>query len=180
MFAAEEITVDAEFGTAIARLTQLIQGGAMHAPSEAAYEEGLAIVRRVGPFGSARGLSKLVRVRLLEPIRRGQTLSVPLRWEATGSAGELFPVLDADLILARHGNDQVLLGMAGTYRPPFGRAGAVLDRAIMHRIATATIRTLLEGLAEAISDAVADEEAQPQPRPGGAPWSRTVLDTQEP
>ena len=175
MFAAEEVTVDAEFGTAVARLTHMLSRDALHAPSEAAYEEGLALVHRVGPFGSARGLSKLVRVQVLEPIRRGETLSVPVRWEATGSAGELFPVLDGDLILARHGTDQVLLGMTGSYRPPFGRAGAALDRAIMHRIASATIRSLLAGVAAEI----AEPSAATQQRAGSRSWRRNIPDAVE-
>lgn len=162
MFAAEEVTLEAEFDVATARLTQLINRGALQAPSEAAYEEGVTSLLRVGPFGDARGLSKLVRVSLMEPIRRGVTISAPLRWEATGAAGDLFPVLDADLTLTRHGTSQVRLGLTGSYRPPFGRAGAALDRVIMHRIATATIQSLLGSVA----DAIADPAAQQQPRAG--------------
>ncbi len=122
MFAVHEVTVEASFDVAVARLTHLINHGALDAPSEAAYEDGLAAVLRVGPFGSVRGLSKLVRVRFLAPVRRGGTLSVPLRWEATGTAGELFPVLDADLMVARAGDDRVGIALAGSYRAPFGQA----------------------------------------------------------
>ncbi len=173
MFAAEEVTVEARFDVAVARLTHLINQGALHDPSEAAYEDGVAAVLRVGPLGGARGLSKLVRVRWLEPIRRGVTMSVPLRWEATGATGELFPVLDADLILAEHGDDQVLLSLTGSYRPPFGWAGAALDRAIMHRVATATMQSLLARIADAVSDPAAQEA-----RPDGAPPWRPVIDPQ--
>ncbi len=122
---------------------------------------------RVGPFGGMSGLSKLVRVQFLEPVERGGTLTIPLRWEATGAAGDLFPVLDADLILARNGGDQTLLALAGSYRPPLGKAGTVLDRAIMHRIATATIRSLLHSLAEAIGNGA--PQAQPGLEPA-RPW----------
>ncbi len=173
MFAAGEVVVDARFDAALARLTHLINQGALHAPSEAAYEDGLAAVLRVGPFGSARGLSKLVQVRWLEPVRRGATMRVALRWEATGASGELFPVLDADLTLARHGDDQVLLDLTGSYRPPFGRAGAALDRAIMHRVAAATIKSLLRRVADAVSDPAGQQE-----RPDGAPAWRPVIDPQ--
>jgi hypothetical protein len=176
MFAAAEVTVETRFDVATARLTHLINRGALHAPSEAAYEEGLAAVLRVGPFGSTRGLSKLVQVRLLEPTRRGVTMSVPLRWEATGATGELFPVLDADVILTPDGTDRVRLGLTGSYRPPFGRTGATLDRAIMHRIATATIQSLLGRFAEAI----ADPAVQQQPRAGSASRWRLVIEPQEP
>jgi hypothetical protein len=92
---------------------------------------------RVGPFGDKRGASKLVRACFAPPVRRGAAVTVPLRWEAAGAAGEPFPVLDADLILARHGEDQTLLALTGPYRPPFGQAGALLDKAIMHRLAAA-------------------------------------------
>jgi len=74
-------------------------------------------------------------------------------------------VLDADLILTRDGDEQVLLGLSGSYRPPFGRAGAVLDRALMKRIATATVRSLLENMAGTI----ADPAPEPLPEPGPAP-----------
>jgi len=152
MFSAEEVTLQVPFDLACARLLHVLNQGALLAPSEAAYEDGLSVVLRVGPFGGARGLSKLVRVRWLEPIRRAGTMAVPMRWEATGATGELFPVLDADLILASHGRDQAVLRLTGSYRPPFGRAGAVIDGALMHGIATATIRSLLRGVRTAISD----------------------------
>ena len=69
--------------------------------SEAAYKGGLVAGLRVGPFGGVRGLSKLVQVRFTEPVRRDGALRMPVRWEATGAAGELFPVLDGDLTLHR-------------------------------------------------------------------------------
>lgn len=159
MFAVHEVTVGVPPNVAAVRLASLVTGDGLRRAADAAYEGGLAVLR-VGPFGGVRGLSKLVRVRVLEPAERGGTLTVPLRWEATGAAGELFPVLDADLILARNGSDQALLALAGSYRPPLGKAGTVLDRAIMNRIATATIRSLLQSLAEAIASPA------PQTQPG--------------
>jgi hypothetical protein len=152
MFAAEEVSVGAALDVAVTRLTQVIDRDALHAPSEAAYEEGVAAVLRVGPFGSTRGLSKLVEVRWLDPIRHGRAITVPLRWEATGMAGELFPVLDADLVLVPDGADRTTVRLTGSYRPPFGRAGAALDRAIMHRITRATMQSLLASVAAAIED----------------------------
>ena len=155
MFVAHDVPVDVPFDVATSRLIHLINQGALHDPSEAAYEEGLTSVLRVGPGGSARGLSKLVRVRWLEPVWRKDTMSVPMRWEATGATGELFPMLDADLIVARHGDDQVELRLTGSYRPPFGAVGATLNRVVMHHLATATIRSLLTGIARSVSDPAA-------------------------
>ena len=151
MFAVYEVSVEVPFEVAAARLVNVTRRGALSSACEAAYEDGLTAVLRVGPFGGRRGFSKLVRVCCLEPARRGATVTLPLRWEATGPAGELFPVLDADLLLTRHGDDQAVLAITGSYRPPFGQVGALLDKAIMHRLATATIRFLLESLSEAIA-----------------------------
>jgi hypothetical protein len=176
MFAGHEVTIEAPFEMAATRLVNLLHRGALSGICEGAYEGGLAAVLRVGPFGGTWGLSKLVRVCFAEPVRRGATITVPLRWEATGAAGELFPVLDADLILTRHGDDRTLLALTGSYRPPFGQAGAVLDRVIMHRLATATIRSLLEGL----SDAITHPAPQHEPAPGtAAPRPQPAIEPEE-
>ena len=154
----------AGFGPAASRLLHVISEGVLHTASATAYEAGMTAVVRVGPFGEMRGASKLVRVQFLAPVRRGAVMTFPLRWEAAGHAGDLFPVLDADLILARYG-DNVQLGVSGSYRPPWGRAGAALDRALMKRVAAATIRSLLENLGRTIADPAAD----PLPDLGPAP-----------
>lgn len=160
----------AGFETAVSRLIHLINTGVLRASSATAYQEGQNAVLRVGPFGAVPALSKLVRVQFLDPVRRGESITFPLRWEAAGPAGDLFPVLDADLILARHGEDYVQLGLSGSYRAPFGRAGAALDQAVMKRLAAATIRSLLDDMARAI----ADPAPEPHPERGPAPtWPLT-------
>ena len=68
-------------------------------------------------------------------------------WHGTG----LFPALEADLILAAKGQDQTQVTLHGYYRPPFGRLGAGLDRALMHRVASATIRALLHSVADTLA-----------------------------
>ena len=74
-----------------------------------------------------------------------------LRWEATGASGALFPALDADITLTPAGPDSSLLTLDGAYRPPLAALGAGLDRAILHRVATPTARSLLSQIAESIS-----------------------------
>ncbi len=154
MFAVQEISVEVPFETAAIRLVGVLHNGTLNGVCEGAYEGGLSTVLRVGPRGEAGGISKLVRVCFLEPVRRGSTLTAALRWEATGVAGDLFPVLDADVSLSPQGEDRTLLRLTGSYRPPFGLAGALLDRAIMHRLADATIRSLLEGLSATLTEPV--------------------------
>jgi hypothetical protein len=151
MFAAHDIMLDVGFGAAQVRLAILVQGGGLSGASQAAYEAGLASVIRVGPFGEVQGVSKLVRVRFLDPVYHAETMTVALRWEATGITGGLFPVLDADISLTPAGARMTRLAMVGAYRPPLGRLGAGLDRAILNRVATATIRSLLRTVADALA-----------------------------
>jgi hypothetical protein len=166
VFALHEVTVAARFEVAAGRLAHFVNHGALNSASEAAYEGGLDMGLRVGPFGGIPGLSKLVRVRFADPVTRNGALTLAVRWEAAGPAGELFPVLDADLTLTADGDERTRLRLDGSYRPPLGRTGVALDRVVMGRIATATIRSLTESVADAIADPV------PEPLPDGAPAVR--------
>lgn len=151
VFTAHELVVDLASGAAQARLVNLVRGGALRGPSQAAYEWGLEGMIRVGPFGEVRGASKLVQVRFLDPVYRGEVMTVGLRWEATGPAGSLFPVLDADITVAPAGENTARVALVGSYRVPLGRLGASLDKAVLHHVATATIRSLLAGVADALT-----------------------------
>jgi hypothetical protein len=147
MFASQEVVVQLPREVVSARLVHLTNRGALRNVSESAYEDGYEMLLRVGPFGDLPGLSKLVRVRVLAAARHEAAQTTSLRWEATGPAGELFPVLDADLTLTAEGEDRSRIVLVGSYRPPLGRAGAAVDRAIMNRVATATLRAVLDELA---------------------------------
>ena len=85
---------------------------------------------------------------------------LPLRWEATGVTGRLFPVLDADLTMTPAGAGQTLMTLNGAYRPPLGGIGAELDRVVFRRAAAATIGSLLTRIADVL--------ASPAPAPGSA------------
>jgi hypothetical protein len=148
MFITRNLIADAGFATARARLAQLIDRGHLTEVSRDAYEGALPSLMRVGPFGDAPGLSKLVQVRILGPVWRDSTWTVWLRWEATGVARGLFPVLDTDLMLMAEGADKTRVMLNGCYRPPLGRLGAGLDRAVLHPVASATIGALLRSIAD--------------------------------
>ena len=107
---------------------------------------------RVGPLGSVPGMSKLVRVSLLDPVRHDDSVLVPLRWEATGLMGRLFPVLDANLMLGKDDEGRGVLRIAGVYRPPLGGLGQELDQIVLRRVASATIRSLLRRIAALLVD----------------------------
>jgi hypothetical protein len=153
MFVDHEILLGVSYPEARAGLLRLTHGGWLGDASDEAYAEGLAGLVRVGPFGDMPGASKLVRVLLLEPVERDGSVTLSLRWEATGVMGRLFPVLDANIILIPAAENRSQLALAGAYRPPFAAAGERLDRALLHRVADATARSLLRRIAETIAPA---------------------------
>jgi hypothetical protein len=152
MFVAHELVLDVPIWVARARLTNLVRCGDLAGSAAAAYQDGLDGQIRVGPFGDLPGASKLVNVQFLDPMQRDDTTTLGMRWEATGAAGGLFPVLDADISLAPAADEKTRLSLAGSYRPPLGRFGNGLDRAILSRVATATIRELLLSIADALAE----------------------------
>lgn len=166
MFARDEVMLGLGFEAARARLVNLTHGGWLAAASDGAYADGLAGLIRVGPFGAVPGASKVVSVRFLEPVPREDVMVLPLRWEATGVTGRLFPVLDADLAMTPAGAGQTLITLNGAYRPPLGGIGAGLDRAVLRRVAAATIRALLTRIADALTSPApaAGPATGPQPR----------------
>lgn len=160
MFFAEEQRLDVGFDAARMRLADLLHGRTLITSSADSYQQGLTGVARVGPLGSAPGVSKLVTIQFGELVVRGDSATLPLRWQATGPGGALFPVLDADLRLTALGADCTMLSLVGTYRAPFGKAGAVLDRAVLQRVARATIQSL----ARRVADSIAGSAGAPAPR----------------
>jgi hypothetical protein len=152
MFVREELELEAGFDVAKARLADLMHDGSLHSASEGAYDSGVVALIRVGPLGDVPGVSKLVRVHFRELVTRQDSAVLTLRWEATGPGGSLFPALDADITVTPAGQQKSLLTLVGAYRPPLSGLGFGLDRAILGRVASATIRSLLSRLAAAIID----------------------------
>jgi hypothetical protein len=119
----------------------------LRSTSQAAYDAEVTGLARVGPAG----LTRLVSVQVHELAASDDSAGLAIRWEATGPGGGLFPVLDADLSLTRAGENSTLLTLTGAYRPPFGALGAALDRAVLHRVAAATMRNFIKQVAAAIT-----------------------------
>lgn len=171
MFVTGEVDVDAGWEVAQPRFAALITQGWVGHAAESAYESDFSALVRVGPLGPVPGLSKQVRVLFLDPVRREDSIRVALRWEATGTAGRMFPVLDADLTLTR-GPDGTgtRLALAGAYRPPLDGPGVLLDRVMLHRAATATISNLLARVANGLTS----------PAPAAAPASGVIRASRRP
>ena len=85
-------------------------------------------------------MSRLVQVHVRDLVTREGSAVLALRREAAGPCGGLFPALDAGITLTPAGDQarpacSSWPGLTGRRRVVLGDG---LDRAIMHRVATAT------------------------------------------
>lgn len=115
--------------------------------ADVAYREGEALQARVGPTES---LAKVVTLEIGMAEIHSYGLAYPVHWSASG-ARLLFPELTADLILSNDGRDATKLTLRGTYQPPMGALGRIADRAVLGRVAEATVRSWMDQLAEALT-----------------------------
>ena len=124
-----------------------------------AYRDGEDIRARMA-VGKAPMLAKEVSLHVGEPIRAHAHTTVPLMWDATGSPG-LFPRMLADLIVAPLGSSRAQLTFRGSYDPPLGPVGEMLDRALLHRVAEASVKAFMDRIASALGQT---EDADPSKR----------------
>jgi hypothetical protein len=115
-----------------------------------AEDRGGLLLAEVGfPLGGERRVAKQVEISLGEPYRSSSKTALPITWTATGS-GSLFPSMEADLEIAGLGASRTQLAISARYRPPLGAVGRALDRALMHRVAEATIKDFLDHVAQTL------------------------------
>ena len=120
----------------------------------AAEERGERLLAEVGFAVDARRIDKEVEISLGEPYWLSRKTLIPLSWRATGPE-RLFRQLDADLEIAPLGPQRTQLSISARYRPPLGTLGRALDRAMLHRVAEATIKDLLDRVGERVGARVA-------------------------
>jgi len=130
------------FNTARAALDAALADGGLIEESRRAAEEGASFLMRVGPGGS-RGLAKQVLVEVLPFDWVGRKGVVPLRWRPTGTAGRLFPSLEANLTISEADDSSSSVSIVASYEPPLDGVGAGLDRIVLSRAAVATMTALL-------------------------------------
>jgi hypothetical protein len=97
-----------------------------------------------------RLVGKTVRIETGEVTRLGEKTVLPMSWIATGAAG-LFPEMEGDLEVAPLGLGRTQLAMSARYKPPLGPLGDVADRAVLHRVAEATIKDFVDRVALALT-----------------------------
>lgn len=158
MFVGDEVRLPVDFETARVRLQALVRGGLLTAASVDAYSEGITGLLRVGP----PGLFRVVRVQFTALTDRDNVAGFAMRWEVDGQSAALFPVLDADLEVVKDGTAAAWLTFTGSYRPPAGALGQALDRAILHRVASATIKNFLARIAADLSGVPAAPAGGPE------------------
>jgi hypothetical protein len=153
MFVSQHLPLLVSAELAQARLVNMVAGGGLGSASHSAYACGIEQFFKVGPFGQAPGPGKLVRALFMPPVCRDDTVVIGMRWEATGPSGGLFPVLDANITVAPGADaSTATLTLEGSYRPPLGALGAGLDRVLLNKVATATVRAMLGDVAKVLLD----------------------------
>lgn len=115
----------------------------------AADEQGDRLLAEVG-FGAQHRIEKRIEIQVGEPAHLRGTTLLPMTWRATG-ADSIFPSLEADLELAPMGPDRTQVSISARYRPPLGGLGRVLDRALLHRVAEATIKDFLDRVGDRLA-----------------------------
>ena len=100
--------------------------------------------------GHTPRLSKTAKVSVGDLRLHEDRAVLPLRMSATGPA-QLFPRLDADLEIAPADATGTKVTLRGTYAPPLGRIGEAIDRAVLHRLADATLRSFVDEVAGALA-----------------------------
>lgn len=115
--------------------------------SEANFQ-GDALLAEVG-FGDDVRVARRVAIEFGSPVRMPSKTVMPLRWTAAGASG-LFPALDADLEIAPLGPHRTQLAMSARYVPPLGAVGRAIDRAVLFRVAEATLKDFLDRVRDSL------------------------------
>ncbi len=118
-----------------------------------AYRDGERLTARIGLGGvEAPLVAKTVELHLEDRYASTDRVNLSISWTATGPTA-LFPRMDADLMIQPLGPDLTQLSFQGSYTPPFGVAGVLLDRWVLHRVAEASVKNLVDRVAKALGTA---------------------------
>ena len=146
MMFREALIVAVPLAAAETRLAARLAVDRLQPEASSSSAEAAEVLMRAG-FGLIR---KQVSVLTLPPYTRDDTVVFPIRWEATGPAGGLFPALDANHELSpatdQDGSATTEVTFIGSYRPPLGSIGKDIDQAVLTLAAQATIRSFLHHL----------------------------------
>lgn len=140
--------------------------GEMSVWARLAYREGEELRARIGAGSGVP--AKAIEIDMGEPLYRAGATTIPISWKATG-VESLFPVMNADLVVEPMGADMVQVVLRGSYQPPLGGVGRLLDRALLHRLAQASAKSFLDQLCSAIEATIGQGAAAATLAAGPAP-----------
>ncbi|HEX9410276.1 MAG TPA: hypothetical protein VF986_01070 [Actinomycetota bacterium] len=119
-------------------------------PARDAEARGEELLAQVG-FGPPRArIAKRVELQFGEAVRFPSKTILPMSWKPAGLES-LFPRLEADIELGELGPERTQLSISARYTPPLGSLGRVLDRALLHRVAEATVKDFLDRAGQILS-----------------------------
>jgi hypothetical protein len=115
-------------------------------------DQGEQLLVDVGfELGNDHRVDREVQIEIGEPVSvRSKTTMLPIAWKAKHGIGPV-PQLDADIEIATLGATRTQLSMSARYRPPLGMIGRALDKALMHRVAEATLKDFLDRVGERLA-----------------------------
>jgi len=117
----------------------------------AAEAGGQRLLAEVGfDVDATRRVDREVEIEIGEPYVLPSKTMLPIAWKAT-SAGRIFPQLEADIEIAALGSNRSQLSISARYRPPLGPVGRALDKALLHRVAEATVKDFLDRVGDRIT-----------------------------
>jgi hypothetical protein len=123
-----------------------LQEAVLTAAAERAYQAGEAVRAEVNVGGGFK-LSKKVLVMLHPAKHTAAGTLIPVSVEASGPSS-LFPRLEGEIEAAPLGAELTQVGLRGTYRAPLGFVGTAIDRLLLHRVAEAAIKNLVDQLCQ--------------------------------
>ncbi|MDP9340761.1 MAG: hypothetical protein M3Q23_01360 [Actinomycetota bacterium] len=122
---------------------------------------GERLLAEVGVGRPGRRINKQVEIDVGPSVRFPSKTVLQLSWRAVGPKG-LFPELEGDLEIAPMGPTRSQVSLSARYVPPLGAAGKLVDRALLHRVAEATVQDFVHRTAETL-EALALEQVSAVP-----------------
>jgi hypothetical protein len=119
--------------------------GLLQPIAKSATQRGDRLLTEVG-FGDTLRVERSVEIEIGAAVRTRSKTVIPFTWRATGSTAGLFPTMDGDLEVAALDTALTQLAISARYAPPLGVVGKMLDRAVLHRVAEATVKDFLDHL----------------------------------
>ena len=110
--------------------------------------DGDQLLARVGVKVGRIPVFKQVRLRVgrVPSVLPADRVMLPVGWESVGGP-PIFPRMEGTLHVQPEGELSTRLTLNASYDPPFGKLGELIDRALLHRLAQATMEDFVNRLA---------------------------------